>query len=55
AASRGQNLAQMALAWVLAQKGVTSVIIGARTVNQLSDSIACLRNQEFSSDELASI
>lgn len=55
AASRGQSLAQMALSWVLAQQGVTSVIIGSRTVEQLADSIGCLRNLTFTPDELAAI
>ena len=55
AASRGQSLAQMALSWVLAQQGVTSVIIGSRTVEQLADSIGCLRNLSFTPAELAAI
>lgn len=55
AASRGQSLAQMALSWVLAQQGVTSVIIGSRTVEQLADSIGCLRKLTFTPDELAAI
>ena len=55
AAARGQTLAQMAIAWVLRDPRVTSALIGARTVDQLADSLGALRNLEFSADELAEI
>jgi len=55
ALSRSQTLAQMALAWVLHHKEVTSVIIGCSSVRQLSDSIGCLDNPEFTPEELAMI
>jgi L-glyceraldehyde 3-phosphate reductase len=52
---RGQSLAQMALAWVLRDPRVTTVLIGASSVAQLDQNIDCLRNRSFSSDELAAI
>ena len=55
AQSRGQSLAQMALAWTLRDKRVTSALIGARNVTQLDDSLDALRNVAFSAEELASI
>lgn len=55
AAERGQSLAQMALAWALKDSKVTSVIVGASSVNQLDDSINAIRNTYFSPDELALI
>jgi L-glyceraldehyde 3-phosphate reductase len=55
AQKRGQTLAQMALAWLLKDERVTSVLIGASSVNQLKDSLGCLANKAFASDELAKI
>ena len=55
AKERGQSLAQMAIAWVLRDPRVTSALIGARTVEQLEDSLAAVRNLHFSDDELARI
>jgi len=52
---RGQTLAQMAIAWVLRDKRVTSALIGARTVGQLDDSLQALNKLEFSAEELAEI
>lgn len=52
---RGQSLAQMAIAWVLRDAGVTSALIGARTVEQLDDSLNALNHLDFTSDELAEI
>jgi L-glyceraldehyde 3-phosphate reductase len=52
---RGQTLAQMALAWVLRDPRVTSALIGASRVEQIEDSVAALRNLEFSADELSEI
>jgi L-glyceraldehyde 3-phosphate reductase len=55
AQKRGQTLAQMALAWLLKDERVTSVLIGASSVNQLKDSLGCLANKAFSADELTLI
>jgi L-glyceraldehyde 3-phosphate reductase len=55
AASRGQSLAQMALAWVLRDERVTSVLIGASSVGQLEDSAAAVAHLAFSDDELERI
>jgi len=52
AKERGQTLAQMAIAWVLRDTRVTSALIGARTVQQLEDSLAAVRNLDFSKEEL---
>ncbi len=52
ALQRGQTLAEMALAWILRDKRVTSVIIGASSVDQLMDNLKALGNMEFSSEEL---
>ena len=55
AAKREQSLAQMALAWLLKDKRVTSVLIGASSVEQLDDNLACLNNTNFSKEELDEI
>jgi L-glyceraldehyde 3-phosphate reductase len=55
ARQRGQSLAQMALAWVLRDKRVTSALVGVRNVAQLEENLACLDNLEFSPKELAEI
>jgi L-glyceraldehyde 3-phosphate reductase len=52
---RGQTLAQMAIAWVLRDQRVTSALIGARTVEQLDDSLDALTQLSFSAEELADI
>jgi L-glyceraldehyde 3-phosphate reductase len=52
---RGQTLAQMALAWALRDRRMTSLVIGASSVDQLDDSLGALENLEFSADELAAI
>src|ERR1700693_5084877 len=52
---RGQTLAQMALAWALRDERVTSVVIGASSVNQLEQNVKALDHLEFSPDELAEI
>lgn len=52
AKKRGQSLAQMALAWSLNDKRVTSVIIGASSVKQLNDNIKSLDNLSFTDEEL---
>ncbi len=55
AEERGQNLAQMALAWILKDKRVTSVLIGVSRPEQVLDSIRCLDNYSFTSEELRKI
>ena len=55
ASSRNQTLAQMAIAWVLRDSRVTSALIGARTVEQLDDSLDALKSLTFSNEELAEI
>ncbi len=55
ASRRGQTLAQMAIAWVLRDPRVTSALIGARTVEQLDNSLDALNNPLFSPEELAEI
>jgi L-glyceraldehyde 3-phosphate reductase len=52
---RGQSLAQMALAWILKDKRVTSVLIGASSTAQLDDNLQTLKNLKFSADELSNI
>jgi L-glyceraldehyde 3-phosphate reductase len=52
---RGQSLAQMSLSWVLRDERVTSALIGVSSVQQLEDSVKCLDNRSFSSDELDKI
>lgn len=55
ALSRGQSLAQMALSWVLAHPGVTSVIVGCSSTAQLADSLKAVDGKDFLSEELAAI
>jgi L-glyceraldehyde 3-phosphate reductase len=55
AAERGQSLAQMALAWALRDRRVTTVLVGASSVAQLDDNLGALDNLTFSPDELARI
>ncbi len=55
AEERRQSLAQMALAWLLKDERVTSVLIGASSSAQLLDSVACLNNLVFSAEELKHI
>jgi L-glyceraldehyde 3-phosphate reductase len=52
---RGQTLAQLALAWALRDDRVTSLVIGASSVDQLEQNVAALGNLEFSPEELAEI
>jgi L-glyceraldehyde 3-phosphate reductase len=52
AVERNQTLAQMSLAWLLKDESITSVLIGASSSEQLLDSVACLNNLKFSSEEL---
>ncbi|WHM34622.1 L-glyceraldehyde 3-phosphate reductase [Streptomyces sp. BPPL-273] len=55
AKSRGQSLAQMALAWVLRGGRVTSALVGASSPRQLEDSVSAVANLDFGADELARI
>jgi L-glyceraldehyde 3-phosphate reductase len=55
AQSRGQSLAQMAIAWVLRQPSITSALIGASRPAQIEDIAAATRNLAFSDAELARI
>jgi L-glyceraldehyde 3-phosphate reductase len=52
AVERGQNLAQMALAWVLRGGRVTSALIGASRVSHIEENVAALNNLSFSEEEL---
>ncbi|WP_217548631.1 L-glyceraldehyde 3-phosphate reductase [Streptomyces sp. GbtcB6] len=52
---RGQTLAQMALAWALRDRRVTSLVIGASRTEQLEQNVAALENLEFTAEELAEI
>jgi L-glyceraldehyde 3-phosphate reductase len=55
AQNRGQSLAQMALAWVLKDKRITSVLIGASSVSQIEDNVDMLKKRTFSDEELQKI
>lgn len=55
AVQRNQTLAQMALAWLMKDPRVTSVLIGASKPEQLADSLKCLENTSFSAEELSQI
>jgi len=52
---RGQSLAQMALAWCLRDERITSVVVGASSVQQLQNSLGALDRADFTADELAEI
>ncbi len=47
AAERGETLAEMALAWILAQRGVTSVLVGASSVEQMACNLRCVHSKPF--------
>lgn len=55
AENRGQTLAEMALSWVLRKNRVTTVLIGASRVEQISDNVKIIEKLNFTEDELASI
>jgi L-glyceraldehyde 3-phosphate reductase len=55
AKARGQNMAQLAIAWVLRHKGMTSALIGASRPAQIEDAVAALNNLEFSDQELQAV
>jgi L-glyceraldehyde 3-phosphate reductase len=55
AAERGQSLAQMALAWVLKDNRVTSVIVGASSIEQMKVNMQSISNTQFSEEEIGLI
>jgi L-glyceraldehyde 3-phosphate reductase len=55
ASGRGQSLAQMAIAWVLRDKRITSALIGARNVEQLNNSLDAVKKLQFTDAELSDI
>jgi L-glyceraldehyde 3-phosphate reductase len=55
ARERGQSLAQMALAWILRHRGMTSAVIGASRPEQIEQNVAALDKLEFSAEELRRI
>ncbi len=55
AQARGQSMAQMAIAWLLKDERITSVLVGASKVEQMLDNIKSLENLDFSGDELSKI
>ena len=55
ARARGQSLTQMAIAWVLRDRRVTSALIGARNVDQLDNSLDAVNRLDFTQDELNAI
>ncbi len=55
ARERGQSLAQMAIAWVLRQPAMTSVVLGASRVSQIEDAVGALENLKFADEELRAI
>ncbi len=55
AASRNQTLAEMALAWILKDSDITSVLIGASKTSQILDNIKALENTSFTKEELDAI
>ena len=55
ALERGESLAQMALSWILSDKRVTTVIIGASSVNQLINNLGTLNSPKLSDEDLKSI
>jgi L-glyceraldehyde 3-phosphate reductase len=55
AKERSQSLAQMAIAWLLKEERITSVLVGASSINQLNDNLESLKRLDFSSKELQKI
>ena len=55
AKNRGQTLAQMALSWVLNNKSVTTVLIGASRPSQIKENVDCIKNLSFTDDEISAI
>jgi len=55
AKNRNQSLAQMALAWILKDKRITSVILGASKIKQVTEGVEAIKNIEFTKEELDTI
>ena len=55
AKKRGQQLHQMAISWLLQQQGITSVLVGASSSNQLIDNLKATNNSDFTAEELDKI
>lgn len=55
AKARGQSMAQMAIAWTLRHKEMTSALIGASCVKHIEDAVTALNNLDFTTDELKAI
>jgi L-glyceraldehyde 3-phosphate reductase len=55
AANRNQSLAQMAIAWLLKNPGITSVLVGVSSADQLEDNLKTLENLKFTGEELTTI
>ena len=55
AKARKQTMSQLALAWVLRRKEITSALIGVRTLEQLKDCLGAIDNLDFTDKELATI
>lgn len=55
AANRGQTLAQMALSWILKNKAVTTVLIGASHPEQITENVACIDKTDFTTEEIGAI
>ena len=55
AKSRGQTLSQMALAWILHNEAVTTVLVGASRPEQIAENVGCVGHLEFTEDELKDI
>lgn len=55
AKARGQKLSQMALSWVLHNPAVATVLIGASRPEQIVENVACIKNLDFSSEEITNI
>ena len=55
AASRGQKLSQMALSWVLHNKAVTTVLIGASRPEQIAENVECIKKLDFTEGEISEI
>ena len=55
AKERAQSLAQMALAWVMRRKTVTSALIGASSIKQIEDCVGTISKTEFTDEELLKI
>ena len=53
AQSRGESLAEMALAWILQQRGVTSVLVGASSTAQLEKNLRCIKADPFITELLS--